>query len=132
MPTYKRSRSVILRLLCCFVFLSSSLAQGFPQMPKTEGESLTGHKVVLPDAAAGKVAVLIFGFAQSSKGQTSPWAERLESAFSAHTEFQLYQLPVLEDAPRILRNMVTSGIRKGVPENKRDRFVPVLQGRDRF
>ncbi len=97
-------------------------------MPTTEGESLAGHKVVLPDAAAGTVAVLIFGFTKASKLQTSAWAEKLHADFVARTDFQLYQLPVLEDVPRILRSTVISGIRKGVAENKRDRFVPILQG----
>jgi len=34
----------------------------------------------------------------------------------------------LEDVPRLLRVMVISGIKKGVPENKREHFVPILQG----
>jgi len=34
---------------------------------------------------------------------------------------------VLEDVPRLIRGMVISGIKKGVPENERDHFVPVLQ-----
>jgi hypothetical protein len=40
----------------------------------------------------------------------------------------VYQLPVLEDVPRFVRGMVISGIKKGVPENQRDHFVPILQG----
>jgi hypothetical protein len=99
-------------------------------MPKTEGESLSAHKVVLPDATAGKVAVLIFGFTKASKGQTSAWAGKLEPDFVARVDFDLYQLPVLEDVPRLFRGMVISGIRKGVAENKRDHFVPVLQGEE--
>jgi hypothetical protein len=35
---------------------------------------------------------------------------------------------VLEDVPRLFRGMVISGIKKGVPENMWDRFVPILNG----
>jgi hypothetical protein len=97
-------------------------------MPKIEGENLSGHPIVLPNAAAGKVAVLIFGFTRASKSQTSAWAAKVETDFGARVDFTLYQLPVLEDVPRIFRGMVISGIRKGVAESKRDLFVPILQG----
>ena len=104
------------------------MAQSVQQMPRIEGESFSGRKVVLPDAAAGKVAVLIFGFTKASKVPTSAWAEKLQAEFGTRSEFELYQLPVLEDVPRLFRGMVISGIRKGVADNKRDHFVPILQG----
>jgi hypothetical protein len=111
----------------CLIFLTTSIAQIVPQMPKIEGESLAGHKVVLPDAAAGKVAVLILGFTKASKIPTSVWANRLLADFGTRPDLEVYQLPVLEDVPRLVRGMVISGIKKGIPENRRDHFVPVLQ-----
>ncbi len=116
------------RIWCWFALLASSMAQSVQQMPRIEGESFSGRKVVLPDAAAGKVAVLIFGFTKASKVPTSAWAEKLQAEFGTRSEFELYQLPVLEDVPRLFRGMVISGIRKGIPESKRDHFVPILQG----
>jgi len=104
------------------------MAQNVSLMPKTEGQSLAGSKVVLPDAAAGKVAVLIFGFTKASRVPTGAWAKRLREDFGTRPDFELYQLPVLEDVPRFVRGMVISGIKKGVPENQRDHFVPILQG----
>ncbi len=128
MSTHTTSCNVLSHFLCGLAFLASSLAQNTPPMPKTEGESLSGHKVVLPDATAGKVAVLIFGFTKASKGQTSAWAGKLDPDFGVRMGFDQYQLPVLEDVPRNFRGMVISGIRKGVAESKRDFFVPILQG----
>jgi hypothetical protein len=118
----------LIRIIVCAVFLASSLAQSAPQMPKTEGESLAGRKVVLPDAASGKIAVLVFGFTKASKAQTSAWASKLQADFGTRAGFELYQLPVLEDVPRMVRGMVISGMKKGVADDKRDHFVPVLQG----
>ena len=114
--------------LCCLALVASSIAQSAPRMPRIEGESLAGHKINLPEAAAGKVAVLVFGFTKASKEPTGAWAERLQAEFGSRSDFELYQLPVLEDIPRLFRGMVISGIRKGVAENKRDHFVPILQG----
>ena len=97
-------------------------------MPKVEGESLAGRHIVLPDVASGKVTVLIFGFTKASKVPTAAWAKKLSSDFATQPSFALYQLPVLEDVPRLVRGMVISSIRKGVSEETRDHFVPILNG----
>jgi hypothetical protein len=97
-------------------------------MPKLEGESLSGHPVILPDAALGKVAVLILGFTKASKVPTSDWGKRISKDFNGQPAFVVYQLPVLEEVPRLIRGMVISGIRKGVPDDMRDHFVPIVNG----
>ena len=97
-------------------------------MPKVEGESFSGHHVLLPDDTKGKVTILVFGFTKASKGPTSIWAQKTLAEFGSNDGFELYQLPVLEDVPRLIRGMVISGIKKGVPENTRDHFVPIVQG----
>jgi hypothetical protein len=116
-----------LRLLSLLMFVW--LAYGQAQtMPRVEGESFAGRKVVLPDATKGHVAVLVFGFTKASKESTRAWAERILADFSQQSGFELYQLPVLEDVPRLIRGMVISGIKKGIPEKLQDHFVPILQG----
>lgn len=111
----------------CFVlalFLSAAAAQ--TTMPQIEGQSLAGSKVVLPDAASGKDAVLIFGFTRASKNPTSAWAQKIRTDFGT-TRLELYQIPVLEDVPHLIRGMVISSIKRGVPENQRDHFVVLVQ-----
>ena len=114
----------------CFGFALAALlfAQTGTPMPRIEGDSFAGGHVVLPDAARGRVAVLIFGFTKASKGPTSAWADKILSDYRTQPGFEVYQLPVLEDVPRLVRGMVISSIKKGVKENIRDHFVPVLHG----
>jgi hypothetical protein len=100
------------------------------QFPRLQEENLNGQQVVLPDAASGKVAVLVMGFSKASKTPTEAWAKRIESDFGKTSGFALYQLPVLEAVPKMIRGMVISGIMKGVPENQRASFVPVLHNED--
>ncbi len=119
---------MVFRFLGFVLLASAAWAQATGPMPRIEGESLAGRRVVLPDAASGKVAVLIFGFSKASKGPTSAWAEKILSEFGGQAGFELYQLPVLEDVPRLIRGMIISGIKKGVKENVRDHFVPIVQG----
>ena len=119
-------------VLAACVFLAilavGMCAQATGPMPRVEGESFAGRHLVLPDEARGNVAVLVFGFTKASKAPTGAWAERIVSEFGSRPGFELYQLPVLEDVPRLIRGMVISGIKKGVKENVRDHFVPILQG----
>ncbi len=105
----------------------SLLGQMGETMPAVEGETFSDRKIVLPDAARGHVAVLIFGFTKASKEPTNAWANRLFADFHSRDGFEIYQLPVLEDVPRFIRGMVISSIRKGVREDMRDHFMPVLE-----
>jgi hypothetical protein len=120
-----RPLALIFWLLCLIPLVSPARARS--QMPRVEGESFAGRSVALPDDAKGKVAVLVFGFTKASKGPTSAWAGKIFSDFGTQQGFALYQLPVLEDVPRFIRGMVISGMKKGVKENMRDHFVPILQ-----
>jgi len=97
-------------------------------LPKIEGESLAGRHVALPDAVSGKVAVLVLGFSKASKTPTSAWGQRIEMDFAKTPALVLYQLPVLEDMPGFIRGMVISNIKNGVPDERRDYFVPVVKG----
>ncbi len=124
----RRRAFAVLGVFCSLAGLGSSIAQSTTPMPKIQGDSLAGHSVVLPDSAAGKIAILIFGFTKASKVPTSAWAEKLQAGLGSRADLELYQLPVLEDVPKLFRSMVISGIKKGVAENKRDHFVPILQG----
>jgi len=114
------------RLLCVFILCAPVFAQATP-LPTVEGESLAGSKVVLPDAAKGKVAILIFGFTKASKESTKAWADRIRGDFGTQSGFTLYDLPVLESVPGFIRGMVISSMKEGVPENQRDHFVPILK-----
>jgi len=96
------------------------------QLPRLQEENLTGQQVVLPDAASGKVAVLVFGFSRASQNPTGAWMKHLQEDFGKTPGLVLYQLPVLEEAPRIIRGMIVSGMKKGVPENERANFIPVM------
>jgi hypothetical protein len=120
-------RSAATFVLAFSLCVGPGFAQTSQPMPSIEGESFAGQKIVLPDAAHGKVAVLVFGFTKASKVPTSAWAQNINSDFGTHNGFELYELPVLEDVPRLIRGMVISSIKKGVPENRRSHFMPVVE-----
>ncbi len=123
-----RSYAKVLSLGLSLLSIAGYAQESTTTFPQIQGETFAGRKVQLPDDVRGKVAVLIFGFTKASSKPTGAWAKKISAEFGSRWDFELYQLPVLEDVPRLIRGMVISGIKKGVPENQRDHFVPVLQG----
>jgi hypothetical protein len=108
------------------VMMSLPFPAAAQQFPHLQEENLTGQQVVLPDAASGKVAILVFGFSKASQNTTGAWMKRLQPDYGKSAGVVLYQLPVLEEAPRILHGMIVSGMKKGVAENLRANFIPVM------
>lgn len=92
------------------------------QFPAIEGENLLGKKIALPQAGAGHPAVIVIGFTHASQSQTKAWSAQL------HREVATYSLAVLEDVPRLVRGMAVGGIKSGVPQEQRERFLLVFRG----
>ncbi len=98
------------------ILLAMTLALAGQQLPAIEGQSLTDQKVKLPD---GHATALVIGFTHGSQTQTKAWAQRIGGAFP------VYSIAVLEDVPKLVRGMASHGIKSGVPENQRGRFLLV-------
>jgi len=122
-----RILSTALHALCLLLLSCASVAQTGQMLPTIEGETFTNRKVILPEATHGKIAVLIFGFTKASKEPTGAWANRIQTELGSRAGFEMYQLPVLEEVPHFIRGMVISSMKKGVREDMRDHFMPILQ-----
>ena len=113
----------MLLALVASVLLATAAAQQFPRLQE---QNLNGRPVVLPDAVARKVTVLVVGFSHASSTPTGAWAKRAQDDFGKNPNFALYQLAVIEDAPRFIRGMITSGMKKGIQETQRAFVVTVV------
>jgi hypothetical protein len=98
--------------LVCALLPGGAAAQQFPRLQE---ENLSGQQVVLPDAASGKIAVLVMGFSKASKTPTEAWARRIDTDFGKTPGFVLYQMPILEDVPKMFRGMIISASKKVCP-----------------
>ncbi|MEA2786419.1 MAG: hypothetical protein QOF71_2523 [Candidatus Eremiobacteraeota bacterium] len=92
-------------------------------MPHHEAETLSGKKIVLPDAVMGHPTVVVIGFTKRSQSQTTAWGTQLAKDYATEPRLQRYAIAVLDDAPAFIRGMVIAGIRKGVPKEQQDTFV---------
>jgi len=102
--------------------VAAGLAAGAEQFPSVSGTTLTGAAVTLPDAGKGHPTVIIVGFTHGSQSQTDPWARKLDGVLD------YYSIAVIEDAPRLVRGMILSGLKGSVPKERHTRVLTVTKG----
>lgn len=114
------------------VAMAAGLAAGAQMLPRTEFETLAGGKLTLPEAARGKVELLVVGFSHASSKPTGDWGKAMEKDCAETAGLECYQVAVLEAVPRLFRGMVTGGMKKGIAENKRGRFLLLYHDEDEW
>ncbi len=101
-----------------FIFLlalltTAALAQSPP--PKLHGQTLDDKSITLPDAAAGKVTLLVVSLSRKAGERTAPWREHFAADFASDPRVTYYVAALLQSAPSFIRGMIRSNIRKGTP-----------------
>ncbi len=95
---------------------------------RMEGETLSNRPISLPDDAHGKIALLVIGFSRKGGDATGAWRLRFKKDFGADPRYAVYPIAVLEDAPRLVRGMIKSGMRENTPKDEQDNFVILVHG----
>ena len=80
-------------------------------IPHTEAETLSGKKIVLPDAVSGHPAVFIVGFSRAGGDSSGRWGKQLRQEFTTDSNVQIYSVAVLQDAPKMVRGMIRHSMR---------------------
>lgn len=115
--------SLLITLLMLFfgsVLLYGGALQTGDTLPSLSGKTLSDKQVSLPQATAGKPAVVAFGFSRESGVPIRQWAQRLNQEASG---VPVYQVPVLEGVPGLFRGLAVGSIRKDTPQGYRDNLV---------
>jgi len=118
----------MVRLTCLGIMALFAAFAGAESLPRLEGETLSKKPIVLPEAARGKIALLVMGFTKKGGQATGPWEKQFKNDFGADQRYAVYPVAVLEDVPRFIRGMVTSGIRSSTPPAEQDHFVVLVHG----
>ena len=101
-------------------------------MPQTSAQSLSGHEVLLPAATAGHAAVIVIGFSHGSQRSMERWDKEIGAQVTAKPGVPLYNIAVIQDAPKFVRGMITHSIKAVVPSAGQDRFLTVVQGEEQL
>ena len=113
-------------LLLLLATAALALAQSPPiggEPPKLHGQTLDDKAIVLPDAAAGKVTLLLVSLSRKAGERTAPWREHFAADFASDPHATYYVAALLQDAPSFLRGMIRSSIRNGTPAAAQSRVL---------
>jgi len=100
------------------------------RLPELRGEFLTGREVVLPQAAGGRVALLLLGFTYKSRFAVEGWAARFRTQFQSDPRVTFYEAPMIGGMARLAKWFIDSGMRRGTPEQDYEHVVTVYRGVD--
>jgi len=113
----------LLKLLPLFCFAASlTSAQSIPAI---RAKALDNSEIILPNPGSQQLLILIVGFSQKSGKLCEVWSKRISADYHSDGRIAYYSLPVLQDAPSLVRPLIVYGIRKGLPAEERRRFIPI-------
>lgn len=92
-------------------------------LPPVEGETLTGRKTLLPDALRGQASVVVWSFTREAGEQVEKWVEPL-----VRDQINVYSAAVIEAAPRLIRPLIRSGMRRAAPRPFHGRSLCITRG----
>jgi hypothetical protein len=85
--------------------------------------SLAKNKVTIPQAAKGKVTLIMVAFLRESQPQIDSWLGPFTRTFGGREGFTFYEIPMISSGYRFMSFMIDSGMRSGIPKEKHDNVV---------
>lgn len=126
MKSKLKKPGVPLRGLMASAVAVLALAQGATpgsEPPKLRGQTLDGKTIVLPNAAAGKVTLLVIGASKKGGERTGPWKDHFVADFGSNPHATYYVAALLQNVPSPFRGVIRSGMRGGTPEAARSHVL---------
>jgi hypothetical protein len=100
------------------------------QLPLLKGSFLSGRTAVLPDAASGRVALLMLGFTYDSRFQVEAWAKRFRQDFGTKPGVTFFEIPMIGGMARMGKWFIDGGMRRGTPKADHENVITVYGGTD--
>jgi hypothetical protein len=100
------------------------------QLPPLRGKFLSGRTAALPQAASGRVALLMLGFTYDSRFQVEAWAKRFRQDFGTKPGVTFFEIPMIGGMARMGKWFVDSGMRRGTPKVDHENVITVYGGTD--
>jgi hypothetical protein len=98
------------------------------ELPRLETTALDGGRVVLPDSAAGNIALVGFGFRRDSQSDLDSWLEPFHREYMPADGFLACEVPMMGPRiPGLLRGVINGAMRKATPR-ERWRWVAPFYG----
>lgn len=95
------------------------------RLPELKGEYLTGKTATLPDAAAGRVALLALGFTYDSRFAVEAWVKRFRADYGDNPQTTFYEIPMIGGMAQMGKWFIDSGMRRATPKADHEHVITV-------
>ncbi len=94
------------------------------RFPALSARTLAGTNKTLPDAAAGKVSLIVVAFVRGAQEMINSWVLPFEEEFLPSADVVVYEVPMIESSLwKPARSMIDGGMRSGIPPEKHDYVI---------
>jgi hypothetical protein len=103
----KRKLAAWSRSLAGMAAVALALAHGVPvgsEPPKPHGQTLDGKAILPPDAAVGKVTLLVLGASRKGGERTEPWKDHFVADFGSKPNATYYVAALPQGVPGPFRD----------------------------
>jgi hypothetical protein len=95
------------------------------KLPRLEATALDGRILVLPDSAAGDIALVGFGYRRESQDDLNSWLQPFRQEYMPADGFRTYEVPMMGSRiPGVLRGIINAGMRKATTNEARPSVAP--------
>lgn len=117
-----------LTIASCLTMFAESGATVGERLPDLKGAFLTGREAVLPGAASGRVALLLFGFSYDSRFAVEAWTKRFRGDFEKNPQVTFFEIPMIGGMARLGKWFIDGGMRRGTPKSDHENVITVYGG----
>lgn len=115
-------------LLALSVISLAAVTTPGERLPRIESEFLNGKPAVLPDAAAGRIALVAFGLTYDSRFAVENWVARFRKDFEKNPQVTFYEVPMIGGMSRLGKWFIDRGMRGGTPLADQSHVITVYGG----
>lgn len=106
-----------------------SVGNGVPtllvRLPRLEAQALDGRPLVLPDSAAGRIALVGFGYKRESQDDLNSWLVPFQKEYPSSKGFRAYEVPMMGPRiPGLLRGVINRAMRNAIAQESRRSVAP--------
>lgn len=100
-----------------------SQKEPYRQFPEIEAETLSGKKIVLPEATKGKYTFIAIAFKRQTQNEVDSWLEPFIKEFGDKESVTFYEIPMISKSWKLISGWIDAGMRSGIPEFKHDHVL---------
>jgi len=104
-----------------------------PTFPSIKASDLNKQDVQLPRGLKGEWNLVLIGFLREHQNDIDTWLPSLPALVQSHPKLSYYELPVIERTNFMLRWVIATGMRGGIPDKaQRARTITLYVDKKKF